>query len=226
MIHVQDPLELTMGPVARAIRRRHILDERVLVPNLVGVRSMVTSANPDDPFASQTGRWDDYIGVVWNDGIIWHEHLFCGTTDPGRVTNRPGERGTAVMKPGQYVRAYKPGLHRGSPALVNWGLCAPSYWRVRRVPGETPAVVAHGDEYIGLNIHRARGEGEPVPVEVGPYSAGCQVIKDHDDWEQFFERVLDLYEKARDLHDMKYMTYTLILTTDVAHTPRPQGEQT
>ena len=54
MIHVQDPLELTMGPVARAIRRRHILDERVLVPNLVGVRSMVTSANPDDPFASQT----------------------------------------------------------------------------------------------------------------------------------------------------------------------------
>jgi hypothetical protein len=230
MIFVQDPSDLTMGPVARAIRRKYRLDCGLMVPNLVGIRSLFVGEGPlrtdeYDPFASQTGQWDDYIGVVWFDGNIWHEHLFAGTTDPGKVAASENERGTAVMKPGQYVDAYALGNHRGYPAIVNWGKVAPDYWRVRRVPGEPPTVVAENDEYIGLNIHRARAKDKPAPEEVGPYSAGCQVIREYRDWDYFYSLVKELFTYAQAIHGVQYMTYTLLTTHDVTDTSQPQGAQ-
>ena len=179
MIFVQDPADLTMGPAARAIERRYRLDKRALVPNLVGIRSAQTaegilSVDPESAFASLTNRWDDYVGVVYFDGSIWREHLFTATTDPGRLASGPDSRGTAVMKPGQYPEAYALGDHRGYPAIVNWGKCAPDYWRVRREEDRnTISVEGENNEYIGLNIHRARKKNDLAPTEVGPYSAGC-----------------------------------------------------
>jgi hypothetical protein len=212
--------------VAAMYRLGHHVDARPLVPNLVGIRAVRARLDLDkdvDPFESLTDRFDDYVGLVFHDGIMWREFLFRGTTDPGKLA-LPGERGTAVMKPGQYVGAYMLGKHRGYPALVNWGVTAPAYWRVVDKDGK-PELVGEGEEYIGLNIHRANRDGDNPPTLVGPFSAGCQVIQDHDDWEWFIEKVASLASYAAMAHDLDYLTYTLLYTTDITDPPEPQEAQ-
>lgn len=207
-------------------RLGHRLDRRELVPNLVGLRAVRSRLDldvPVDPFESVNNTFDDYIGLVFFDGRMWREFLFRGTTDPGKLA-LPGERGTAVMKPGQYPAAYAVGKHRGYPALVNWGMTAPAYWRIVDNAGE-PELVGEGNEYIGLNIHRASRDGDNPPTLVGPFSAGCQVIQDYDDWTWFIEKVTTLAAYAAMAHDVDYLTYTLMLTTDVTDPPLPQEAQ-
>lgn len=225
------PAPLT--PVAAAIRRKgYKLDARPLVPNLFGIRSHAVrlhapgllDEDPIDPFASITNRWDDYIGVTYFDGVLWREFMFVGTTDPGNLAG-PDQRGTAVMKPGQYVDAYALGKHRGYPAIVNWGLTAPEYWRVNRTALHGVHASGEGNEYIGLNIHRANRDGDNPPTDVGPYSAGCQVIKDYDDWTWFLDKVTALQNYAEHTHARDYMTYTLLMLGDVTEVPEPQGHQ-
>jgi hypothetical protein len=100
--------------VAAMYRLGHHVDARPLVPNLVGIRAVRARLDLDkdvDPFESLTDRFDDYVGLVFHDGIMWREFLFRGTTDPGNLAV-PGQRGTAVMQPGQYVDAYMLGDHR------------------------------------------------------------------------------------------------------------------
>lgn len=223
-----------LPPVAAAIARMYKLDRRELVPHLVGVRRNTVPLGPPedtDPFAaspydSLTNEWDDWLGLVYFDGTLWREHLFKATTDPGNLATYPA-RGTAVMKPGQYVDAYQLGTHRkgtdyAHQAIINWGLTAPSYWRVRR-RGLELEVEREGDEYIGLNIHRASKGG--APDLVGPYSAGCQVMANIEDWNWFLAKVTELHAYAADAHALDYMTYTLLMLSDVTEAPLAQGHQ-
>lgn len=212
--------------VAAMYRLGHHVDARPLVPNLVGIRAMRARLDLDkdvDPFESLTDRFDDYVGLVFHDGIMWREFLFRGTTDPGNLAV-PGQRGTAVMQPGQYVDAYMLGEHRGYPALVNWGITAPAYWRVVDRDGKVEKV-GEGDEYIGLNIHRSNRDGDKPPQAVGPYSAGCQVIQDHDDWRWFIGKVTTLAGYTSMAYSQEMFTYTLLLSTDITDPPSPQEDQ-
>jgi hypothetical protein len=221
-----------LGPVGKAMRRLgYALDSRQLVPNLVGIRGEMVALTHDfdkpQPFAGVTNKWDDYVGVVYHDGTMWHEHLFTATCDPGNIAT--SGRGTAVMKPGQYVDAYKLGVHRKGTAsehdaIINWGLTAPDYWRISR-HGASLEVDGQGSEYIGLNIHRARAPAIPVPESVGPFSAGCQVIKEGTDWEWFITKVTTLAQHADRVHNQDYMTYTLLMLRDVTDCPEPQLRQ-
>jgi hypothetical protein len=210
------------------------LDRRELVPHLVGVRRNTVPLGPPedtDPFSaydSLTNMWDDWLGLVYFDGTLWHEHMFRATTDPGNIATYPA-RGTAVMKPGQYVDAYKLGIHRkgtdyAHDAIINWGLTAPSYWRVARKGGQLE-VVGEGDEYIGLNIHRARSGNHAPPATVGPYSAGCQVMANIEDWTWFLAKVTTLASHADHAYSLDYMTYTLLMLSDVTEAPPAQGHQ-
>ena len=193
-------------------------------PNLYGIRGR----NPFNPitgdwppeFASQTNEWDDRIGVFWYDGKYWHDHHYAATTDPGdnHAEYDPNQRGVAVMKPGQYVDAYTLGKHRGHPAIVNWGLCAPDYWRIVKDLTGAPFVAAEGREYIGLNIHRSRLAGE-APDSVGPYSKGCQVIQLPLDYDLYLAKVRYLAGLA----NCDYLTYTLLTEGDVFPADAPQA---
>ncbi len=81
--------------------------------NLVGIRNSSSRAN----------RFDDWISAFyWYDGI-WNQFAFPGTTDPGTFyrENPLNVRGTAIMKPGQYRRAYKVGRHKGYKAMQQVG---------------------------------------------------------------------------------------------------------
>ena len=197
-------------------------------PNLYGVRGrspFMDLASLPPEFASQTNKWDDIIGVFWKEDGYWHDLKYKGTTDPGdnhpEYDNR--QRGVAVMKPGQYIEAYQLGDHRGHPALVNWGRCAPNYWRIVKVDAR-PVVKAEGSEYIGLNIHRARKHGE-TPDSVGPFSKGCQVVQDNED----FEALLATVEKCLSTggrSTIMYLDYTLLTEDQVFKLAEiPQGGQ-
>ena len=80
--------------------------------NIVGIRSKQTKAN----------SFDDEIHVFYKvHSLRWHYHIYKATTDPGTFwLEHPMEsQGTAILAQGQYVNAYKLGLHRGQyKALV------------------------------------------------------------------------------------------------------------
>lgn len=191
-------------------------------PNLYGIRGRSPFYDPSGSsppsFQSQSDLWDDRIGVFWFDGKYWHDLMFEATTDPGDNHKEydPGQRGVSVMKPGQYVDAYILGQHRGYDAIVNWGMDAPDYWRIVKEDG-VPTVVAEGNEYIGLNIHRARASGE-APENVGPFSKGCQVIRHTDEWDRYLNEVTDLAYLA----SCEYLTYTLLTEEQVFPKDLPQ----
>lgn len=211
-------------PVQAMVRLGYHVDSRPFVPHLFGIRATPQEADETDIFGwgQALGRWDDRIGVAYFDGKYWVCHMFEATTDPGRVA-REGQRGTAVMNPGQYRRAYAIGKHRGHPAIVNWGKVAPDYTRVVQT-NLGLANDGEGNEYIGLNIHRGSTSADP-PDEVGPFSRGCQVIRDFEDWEFYFSKVRDLAKGAKDMYDQDYMDYTLLLEHQVLDQPPPQGGQ-
>tara|TARA_R110002096_G_scaffold44279_2_gene119014 strand:+ start:150 stop:824 length:675 start_codon:yes stop_codon:yes gene_type:complete len=203
-------------------RLGYTFNHRKNVPHVFGIRA-TPKADPH-PLAAPPvdfGKWDDRIGVAWFDGTYWRQHMFRGTTDPGRIA-RTGQRGTAVMKPGQYHDAYQVGKHRGSPALVNWGTAAPRYWRVVADEQGCTSVSGEGSEYIGLNIHQGSQSDTP-PEEVGPWSRGCQVIQDYEDWQYFLKEVKRLTKYASTHHGLDYITYTLLLEREVLDQPAGQA---
>lgn len=99
--------------------------------------------------------------------------------------------GVAIMQPGSYD--YKIGIHKkGSPtqheALLQNGKMKINRFKLGTAdsiktyePGEEDT----GDEY-GINIHR----GSKAPgICVGPYSAGCQVFANGDDFNKFMTTI-------------------------------------
>lgn len=96
--------------------------------------------------------------------------MFRGSVDPGSTyTKRPtNPDGCFHLVNGIY--RYTPGLHRGKPALRQAGPVRG--WRDRdRDYIHDVSEKEHDPGYIGINIH-AMG----ASLQVGPWSAGCQVI--------------------------------------------------
>lgn len=161
--------------------------------NIVGWRSSVARVN----------HFDDYIVVYWKDEFeTWNTYIMEATTFPGSpyLRNPLNKKGTAILKEGQYLDAFKLGFHKGKYlALVQ----------------ERPVTVyrdGNRDEsfdlgreletgIFGINIHKASG----LDKLVGYSSAGCQVIRD----KQAFNYFIDLCVKAAKTNGNKF-TYTLI----------------
>ena len=104
-------------------------------------------------------------------------------SDPERMLNQDG---TAIMDPG--VSKYKIGIHKkGSPsqheALVQAGEMDIQRYKptIKEFETYAPGGSDSGDGY-GINIHRSSTERG---VCVGPYSAGCQVFADGQDFLKF-----------------------------------------
>lgn len=166
--------------------------------NIVGVRNK--NVNPK--------KFDDALFVFWKDAENkWNFRGYAITSDPSvhyLRTPMPGSGGgTAILKEGQYVDAYKIGLHRGEyPALVQQ---APvTVYR----DYDRNALLLLRDKLtstgqFGINIHRAKAQGTTDQIDL--WSAGCQVFADAEDFKEF----LSLLEKQRSLYGNSF-TYTLI----------------
>ena len=142
--------------------------------NLFGIRT-------NDPAAN---TFNDYIGFfIANKSHLVTFKVYEATTDPGLYyrVNPINVTGTAILIPGQYK--YKIGKHRNEyEALVQAGPV--KVWRDSNkdeVLDITPQQLqAFG--MFGINIHRAH----PIKslFKVDKYSAGCQVIRNPEDFKE------------------------------------------
>lgn len=161
--------------------------------NIVGERKDSTVAN----------SFDDKINVFWkNDNGSWSGKEYKATTDPGTyyLEQPMNVDGTAILKAGQYIDAYKTGLHKGKPALRQNNPVTV----IRDYDRNAILDFDNGKEFkgnFGINIHRA----SKASTEVGKWSAGCQVFANESDFLDF----LKLVDKDKELNGDAF-TYTLI----------------
>jgi hypothetical protein len=168
--------------------------------NLVGIRTADMTAN----------RFNDWLAVFyWFDGD-WNFFPLHATTDPGTFYrhNPDAVNGTAILKPGQYRRAYRIGRHKTYKALRQDG--SVTVYRdanrddvldTRDMPEETGV--------FGIDIHRAHELH--ASVQVDQWSAGCQVVQDPDQ----FLFLLTLCDRAAAKYGNSF-TYTLLEEADFA----------
>ncbi len=164
--------------------------------NIIGMRSE----------ASLSNRFDDKLFVLFkNDKNRWEKYSYSITTDPGTywLLHPMQVDGTAILKQGQYVNAYRIGLHKGQyKALVQ----KKPITIIRDYDRNAVLDFNNGKESTGLfgvNIHRASIHG--ITKSVGKWSAGCQVFEKNEDFIHF----MSLCEKHR-LHHGNEFTYSLI----------------
>jgi len=178
--------------------------------NIIGIRST----------NSQSDSFDDEIHVLYKDqhGNEKHEVFPC-TTDPGKhwLLNPLNIRGTIILVPGQYRSVYKIGLHnRSRPSK--------SYKALEQIKPMTYVRDNSKDAKLDLNlyldsnnyessiaktnIHRASQWKETL--NVGRYSAGCQVIQSPTK----FDRFISLCESQVEWGSGETFTYTLLEEKD------------
>ena len=166
--------------------------------NLVGIRNS----------GSRSNEFDDWLTVFyWFDGV-WNMFAFPATTDPGTFyrENPLNVRGTAIMKPGQYRRAYIVGRHKGYKALQQVGPI--TVYRDNNKDDELDTTGSDEDEGLhAVNIHRANRERASTRVE--KWSAGCQVMQDPDHFDFF----MTLCERGSAKFGNSF-TYTLLESRD------------
>lgn len=156
--------------------------------HIIGVRS--AKSVPD--------KFDDAIFVVAGDKLF----AYSATTNPGKdgLLSPANSKGTANLKPGQYIGAYQLGLHKGQyKALVQTGAPVTVFRdNDKDALAEETAVTESG--FFGINIHRANASA--TSFLVGRWSEGCQVIANPDD----FEELIALCEASGQTR----FTYTLL----------------
>jgi len=174
-------------------KKGYVIAEKPYQINIVGVRSDSTIPN----------KFDDRIYVFWKtpEGK-WEGRDYPATTDPSTYwLEKPmAVSGTAILKQGQY--RYTIGLHKGQyKALVQDGPVTV----IRDYDRNAILDFNNGREEtgkFGINIHRAASAG--TTVQVGMYSAGCQVFASAADFDDFMALATRSIEKYGPVY------YTLI----------------
>ena len=195
MVDVKE--KISIRALVRQLKRKgYTIFTRPYELNIVGVRSDNTEPN----------KFDDLIYVFWkNDKGIWKGKAYPATTDPGTywLRNPMNDKGTAILKEGQYINAYKKRLHKGYMAVGQEGPVTV----YRDYDRDAILDWNNGKEDtgsgFGINIHKASSKGTKKFVDKS--SAGCQVFANVDDFNAFMKMV----DKQKDLYGNKF-TYTLI----------------
>ena len=140
--------------------------------HIIGVRSK----------ANEKNKFDDNIYLV-NGPIMFR---YTCTTNPGThwLKNLLNPKGTAVLKPGQYVDTWKLGLHQGKyEALVQRKPVT-----VYRDGDKDDTAEEQGKEdtgLFGINIHRANASA--ISSIIDKWSAGCQVLNNPKEFAQLLD---------------------------------------
>jgi hypothetical protein len=153
----------------------------------IGIRS-----NADLP-----NVFDDMFYVINKNSIT---HYTC-TTNAGThwLMNLLNPKGTAVLKPNQYIDTWQIGLHQGKyEAFVQ--VKPVDVYRDKNKNNKAEELGTTDRGLFGINIHRANEK--IVSKFIDKWSAGCQVLNNPAD----FQTVLT-YAK---LSNQKLFTYTLL----------------
>ena len=171
--------------------------------NIVGVRNE----------QSQPNKFDDQLYVFYKDeNWNWVLKEYPITTDTGTywLLNPMTTLGTAMLKEGQYIDAYKQGLHKGQYTALVQNKPVTTYRDYDR-----NAVFDFGQKETtgnyGINIHKAGADSQ----NVDKWSAGCQVFQKSEDFQEFMQ----LTDKHKANYGNKY-TYTLLDERAVARKGR------
>lgn len=161
--------------------------------NIIGIRTKDSDSN----------TFDDRMNVSYKDSKSWITRTWPCTTDPGLYyrENPANVNGTAILCAGQYRSVYKIGKHRGKyNALVQTGGKV-KVWRDSNRDEQLDYGNA-SDGYFGINIHKAGLSS----ITVDKWSAGCQVFKKAEDFNEF----MSICNKQVEVNGWKTFTYTLI----------------
>lgn len=166
--------------------------------NIIGIRNKERECN----------KFNDFITLTFKVNGKWVAKIYPATTDPGKTyLNTPmsgnEKKGTAIIVPYQYRGIYQLGLHKNQyEALVQKKGPIAVYRdnnRDNRLDYD-PRTIESG--YFGTNIHRASTTG--TSVEVNNWSAGCQVIANINNYNEF----ISICKKSAAIYGNSF-TYTL-----------------
>ena len=152
--------------------------------NIFGIR--------DDENVSDT--FNDLVCVLYKVDGKWVLKKYNATTDPGLYYRKKllNPNGTAILQDGYYRSTWQIGLHRGKyTALVQRKPV--KLWRDGNKDNVLDRKGKTYDELAGINIHHASAIS--TSSSIGQYSAGCQVIANINDWNEFISIVLKSADK-------------------------------
>ena len=140
---------------------------------------------------TRVNKFNDIVFVAYNDGESNQCKVFTATTDPGLFyLNSPmASMGTAILKEGQIIDAFKLGLHQGKYKALVQNVNFTVY-RDNNRDSILDTNVKTETGMFGINLHHANANYESTQVD--KWSAGCQVIANPDD----FETLLMLADKS------------------------------
>lgn len=155
--------------------------------HLIGIRSKANIAN----------KFDDAMIVINGDTM----KAYSCTTNPGThwLQNLLNVKGTALLKPAQYIDTWQVGMHQGKyEALVQAKPVTVFRDADKDAIAEETAVTDKG--MFGINIHRANPSITSILID--KWSAGCFVLNNPAD----FKNLLDLAKQTK--HE--FFTLTLL----------------
>ena len=169
--------------------------------NIIGVRNPNLVAN----------SFDDTMICAYKVKDQWVLKEWQVTTDAGTywLENPLNVKGCALLVPNQYRGVYKIDKHRNK----YYALCQRN-GEVEVYRDDTKDQILNFDDatkqwgYFGINIHRSNPYSESKNVD--KWSAGCQVFKKVDDFNEF----MTICNKAREEWSNSF-TYTLIKQEDL-----------
>ena len=173
--------------------KNYAINEKPYELNIVGVRNA----------QSQPNKFDDSIFVFYKDDKNnWVEKEYPATTDTGMfyLLNPISDLGAAMLKEGQYLNAYKQGLHKGQYLALVQDKPVTTYRDYDR-NAIFDVFTKETTGMYGINIHKAGANSQ----DVDNWSAGCQVFQKSADFDEF----MDMTTKHRNLYSNSF-TYTLI----------------
>lgn len=173
--------------------KNYAINEKPYELNIVGVRNA----------QSQPNKFDDSIFVFYKDDKNnWVEKEYPATTDTGMfyLLNPISDLGAAMLKEGQYLNAYKQGLHKGQYLALVQDKPVTTYRDYDR-DAIFDVFTKESTGMYGINIHKAGANSQ----DVDNWSAGCQVFQKSADFDEF----MDMTTKHRNLYSNSF-TYTLI----------------
>ena len=178
--------------------KNYAINEKPYQLNIVGVRNA----------QSQPNKFDDSIFVFYKDDKNnWVDKEYPATTDTGTfyLLNPMSNLGAAMLKEGQYLNAYKQGLHKGQYLALVQDKPVTTYRDYDR-DAIFDVFTKETMGMYGINIHKAGADS----TYVENWSEGCQVFKKSADFEAF----MTICRKAAAIHG-KSFTYTLIESADI-----------
>ena len=185
---------ITFKNILRYMRsKNYAINEKPYELNIVGVRNA----------QSQPNKFDDSIFVFYKDDKNnWVEKEYPATTDTGMfyLLNPMSNLGAAMLKEGQYLNAYKQGLHKGQYLALVQDKPVTTYRDYDR-DAVFDVFTKETTGMYGINIHKAGANSQ----DVNNWSAGCQVFQKSADFDDF----MDMTTKHRNLYSNSF-TYTLI----------------